>query len=136
MRRRFSLTVEDAIELIHPAGGKAVLAHPGLYSKVCDLEDAVRRMTEAGLDRLEVFYPYDSEPGVARPMSLSPVSPGSRNGAAHLDPTLMVHVDVDPRLVLEPHLEHGPGALDSKQTGIELLEILHGGPSPMAVARG
>ena len=59
--RCFSLTVEDAIELIHAAGGKAVLAHPGIYSKVCDLEDAVRRMTEAGLDGLEVFYPYDSE---------------------------------------------------------------------------
>ncbi len=59
--RRFSLTVEDAIELIHAAGGKAVLAHPGVYHRVSDLDDAVRRMAEAGLDGLEVFYPYGSE---------------------------------------------------------------------------
>ena len=59
--RRFSLKVEDAIELIHAAGGKAVLAHPGIYHRVRDLEDAVRRMAEAGLDGLEVSYPYGSE---------------------------------------------------------------------------
>ena len=59
--RTFSLKVEQAIELIHVAGGKAVLAHPGIYGKVGDLDDAVRRMVEAGLDGLEVFYPYGSE---------------------------------------------------------------------------
>ena len=61
--RRFSLKVEDAIELIHAAGGKAVLAHPGVYHRVRNLEDAVRRMAEAGLDGLEVSYPYGSEAG-------------------------------------------------------------------------
>ena len=59
--RRFSLTVEGAIDLIHAAGGKAVLAHPGIYNRVNNLDDAVRRMAEAGLDGLEVFYPYGSE---------------------------------------------------------------------------
>ncbi len=59
--RCFSLKVEEAIALIHAAGGKAVLAHPGVYNRVCNLEDAVRRMAEAGLDGLEVFYPYGSE---------------------------------------------------------------------------
>ena len=59
--RTFSLKVEEAIELIQAAGGKAVLAHPGIYSRVRDLDDAVRRMAGAGLDGLEVFYPYGSE---------------------------------------------------------------------------
>ena len=59
--RRFSLRVEDAIELIHAAGGKAVLAHPGIYKRVRNLEDALRRMVDAGLAGLEVYYPYGSE---------------------------------------------------------------------------
>ena len=62
VRRRFSLRVEDAIELTHAAGGKAVLAHPGIYKRVHNLEDALRRMVDAGLDGLEVYYPYGSEP--------------------------------------------------------------------------
>ena len=61
VQRRFSLTVKAAIKLIHKAGGKAVLAHPGIYKHVSNVEDAVRRMAEAGLDGLEVFYPYGSE---------------------------------------------------------------------------
>ena len=59
--RRFNLRVEDAIELIHTAGGKAVLAHPGVYRRVRNLEDALRRMVDAGLAGLEVYYPYGSE---------------------------------------------------------------------------
>lgn len=61
VRRRFSLRVEDAIELIHAAGGKAVLAHPGIYKRVRNLEGALRRMVDAGLDGLEVYYPDGSE---------------------------------------------------------------------------
>ena len=59
--RSKSLRVKDAIELIHAAGGKAVLAHPGIYKRVRNLEDALRRMADVGLDGLEVYYPYDSE---------------------------------------------------------------------------
>ena len=59
--RRFNLRVEDAIELIHAAGGKAVLAHPGIYKRVRNLEDALHRMVDAGLAGLEVYYPYGSE---------------------------------------------------------------------------
>ena len=61
VHRRFSLRVEDAIELTHAAGGKAVLAHPGIYKRVRNLEDALRRMADVGLDGLEVYYPYGSE---------------------------------------------------------------------------
>ena len=53
--------MEDAIELTHAAGGKAVLAHLGMYKRMRNLEDALRRMADAGLDGLEVYYPYGSE---------------------------------------------------------------------------
>ncbi len=59
--RCFSLKVKEAIDLIHAAGGKAVLAHPGVYNRVRNIEEAVRRMAGVGLDGLEVFYPYGSE---------------------------------------------------------------------------
>jgi hypothetical protein len=58
VQRRFSLSVEDAIALSHTAGGVAVLAHPGLYARVRDVDGAVRRLQQAGLDGLEVRYPY------------------------------------------------------------------------------
>ena len=57
--RAFSLTVEDAIELVLAAGGMPVLAHPGLYDEVKDLRDVIRRARDAGLAGLEVRYPYD-----------------------------------------------------------------------------
>lgn len=56
--RTFSLTVEDAIEITHAAGGVAVLAHPGAYPLVNDIDDVVRRLIDAGLDGIEVCYPY------------------------------------------------------------------------------
>ena len=61
--RAFSLRVEDAIELTHKAGGKAVLAHPGSYTRVKDVDDAARRMQEAGLDGIEVNYTYAQNRG-------------------------------------------------------------------------
>ncbi|HRJ42124.1 MAG: PHP domain-containing protein [Caldilineaceae bacterium] len=59
--RTFSLNLEDAIDLTHQAGGVAVLAHPGLYHRVQDMENALSRMVDAGLDGLEVRYPYARE---------------------------------------------------------------------------
>jgi hypothetical protein len=56
--RRFSLTVEDAIDVTHAACGTAVLAHPGLYPRVRDVDGVIRRLAQAGLDGLEVNYPY------------------------------------------------------------------------------
>jgi predicted metal-dependent phosphoesterase TrpH len=61
--RAFSLRVEDAIEVAHAAGGIAVLAHPGSYTRVRDVDDAVRRMKETGLDGLEVNYTYAQNRG-------------------------------------------------------------------------
>lgn len=56
--RSFGLRVEDAIHLVHAAGGIAVLAHPGSYQRIRDLPGAIQRMIDAGLDGIEVCYPY------------------------------------------------------------------------------
>jgi 3',5'-nucleoside bisphosphate phosphatase len=56
--RSYSLSVYDAIELTHATGGVAVLAHPGIYRRVQDIDDAIHRMVDAGLDGIEVYYPY------------------------------------------------------------------------------
>lgn len=56
--RTFSLSVEDAIAVTHAAGGIAVLAHPGAYPRVRDIDGVVARLAAAGLDGIEVRYPY------------------------------------------------------------------------------
>lgn len=61
--RSFSLTVEESIAVTHAAGGIAVLAHPGSYTRVQDVNGAVRRMQAMGLDGLEVRYPYAQNRG-------------------------------------------------------------------------
>jgi predicted metal-dependent phosphoesterase TrpH len=48
---------EEAIELIHGAGGKAVLAHPGLLKKNWyEVEMFIKTLKEAGLDGVECIY--------------------------------------------------------------------------------
>ena len=49
------LTPAQAVQLIHDAGGLAVLAHPGLYAG--DLAGLLDQMIPAGLDGIEAFYP-------------------------------------------------------------------------------
>ena len=63
VERSFSLSVEDAIELTHQAGGIAVLAHPGSYTRVQDIDAAVRRLVDMGLDGIEVRYTYAQNRG-------------------------------------------------------------------------
>jgi 3',5'-nucleoside bisphosphate phosphatase len=56
-------TVEQAIEVIHAAGGVAVWAHP--FWDIDDAEAvlaAIARFAAAGLDGVEVFYPTHDEP--------------------------------------------------------------------------
>ena len=50
----------DAIKLIHSAGGKAVLAHPGNYKKA-DITELVQRLAEVGLNGIECFYSKHDE---------------------------------------------------------------------------
>lgn len=53
---RFKLAPEEAIALIHRAGGIAILAHP------LDILDVVGWLAEEGLDGLEAYYPgYEPE---------------------------------------------------------------------------
>ena len=66
--RTFSLTAEQAIEVVRAAGGLPVLAHPGLYRRVRDITGAIRRLRDAGLIGLEVWYPYEK----AHHLGLSP----------------------------------------------------------------
>jgi predicted metal-dependent phosphoesterase TrpH len=55
-------TVEEAIEVIHAAGGVAVWAHP--FWDISDPDTvlaALRRFADAGLDGVEAFYPTHDE---------------------------------------------------------------------------
>lgn len=61
--RAFSLRVEEVIELTHQVGGLAVLAHPGSYTRVQDIDSVVARMAAAGLDGLEICYTYADNRG-------------------------------------------------------------------------
>lgn len=61
--RDFCLRVDEAIEVTHQAGGVAVLAHPGIYSRVQDVDAVVRRLADAGLDGIEVRYTYAQNRG-------------------------------------------------------------------------
>ena len=49
---KFKMSASDAIELIHQAGGVAVMAHPGLNHA----DEVIPGMVEAGLDGLECFH--------------------------------------------------------------------------------
>ncbi|MCX6049908.1 MAG: hypothetical protein NT075_32825 [Chloroflexi bacterium] len=61
--RTFSLRSEEIIELIHQAGGVAVLAHPGSYTRVRSIESVIRRLHQSGLDGLEIRYTYAQNRG-------------------------------------------------------------------------
>ena len=50
-----ALTPEQAVELIHRAGGAAVVAHPGLYQG--DASSMLLELNDRGLDGVEAFYP-------------------------------------------------------------------------------
>lgn len=49
---KFKMSAQDAIELIHRAGGAAVLAHPGLNRT----DDIIPELVGAGLDGLECYH--------------------------------------------------------------------------------
>ncbi len=54
---RIKPTPEEAIRLIHSAGGKAILAHPGLLKMGHEWQRTyIKKLAEAGLDGIEVYY--------------------------------------------------------------------------------
>ncbi|HKP99326.1 MAG TPA: PHP domain-containing protein [Actinomycetes bacterium] len=58
-----AVTPVEAVELIHGAGGVAVLAHPSVHAGAGPVpEPVIRAMAAAGLDGLEVDHP-DQPPG-------------------------------------------------------------------------
>jgi predicted metal-dependent phosphoesterase TrpH len=59
--RARDLTLEDAVALIAGAGGVTVLAHPGVYDHVEDLEVLFHSCASAGVQGLEVTYPQVPE---------------------------------------------------------------------------
>ena len=52
------MTAAHAIELIHEAGGLAVIAHPGFYHR----DKVIGPLVDAGLDGIECFYTRHSTP--------------------------------------------------------------------------
>lgn len=59
--RARDLSLDDAVALIHQAGGVSVLAHPGVYSHIPDLELLFHTAAVAGVQGLEVTYPQAPE---------------------------------------------------------------------------
>ena len=65
--KRRKIEAVSAIELIHKCGGIAVLAHPYLIDekierpgeKPCSRCEYIMRLFDAGLDGIEIRYPYD-----------------------------------------------------------------------------
>jgi len=49
---KFKISASEAIELVHQAGGLAVLAHPGLNHN----DDLIPPLVEAGMDGIECFH--------------------------------------------------------------------------------
>jgi predicted metal-dependent phosphoesterase TrpH len=58
-QRSFSLTLAEAVQVVVKAGGVPVLAHPGVYDKVKDIEAMIRRAQGIGVQGLEIVYTYN-----------------------------------------------------------------------------
>ena len=65
---RFAYSAAESIEIIHQAGGIAVLAHPGILEKHTKaLPLLMAELVERGLDGIEAYYPSHS-PAVEKKM--------------------------------------------------------------------
>lgn len=87
-------SVEEAIRAVKEAGGKAVLAHPGVVAKILDLQ----AWKAAGLDGIEAFYPAHTGAATREFVGLA-----ARHG-------LFVTAGID---------FHGPGSERDKMYGFE-----------------
>ena len=58
---------EETIEVIHRAGGLAILAHPGTMNRSHAAQaNVIRELTALGLDGMEIFYPSHSKKIIRR----------------------------------------------------------------------
>jgi hypothetical protein len=60
IKRPFSLTINQAADVIWEAGGVPVFAHPAAYEADIDPVVAVQNATTEGVAGLEVYYPYQT----------------------------------------------------------------------------
>jgi predicted metal-dependent phosphoesterase TrpH len=62
----YPLHIKDGIELVHNAGGIAVLAHPGVTNSsdiglFCHTEKEIKQYKDWGLDGLEIYHPVHTD---------------------------------------------------------------------------
>ena len=70
---RFSYNASEAIAMIHQAGGKAVLAHPGMLSSdIRVIAPLVQELARYGLDGVEVYYPSHNKQFRRKLVQLTP----------------------------------------------------------------
>jgi len=67
---RMKMTPEEAVDIIHAAGGAAVLAHPGLVARY---EPIIERLAAHGLDGVELNHPKNPPEVKARVSQLAAV---------------------------------------------------------------
>ncbi len=101
---RTQLTIEQCIELVHEAGGVAVLAHP---TWVGDVEGMLPGLVKAGLDGIETYYGLYDQPtvawleGLAGQYGLVPTGGSDFHGLETLTHADLGSVDVPPQCLAE-----------------------------------
>ena len=58
--KEYELSVAEVINIIHQAGGIAILAHPKVV-KTNDIEKLIKRLKDEGLDGIEVYHSLHNE---------------------------------------------------------------------------
>lgn len=97
-------SVEEAIKIIHEAGGIAVLAHPGIYG----LDESILEWIDAGLDGIEADHPKHDLKAVKRYLALAEhaeifsTSSSDFHGPDHIGGERFGHTRVDVK-ILKPY---------------------------------
>lgn len=98
---RYKPSCFDAINLIHAAGGKAVIAHPGLYKmSFVKKEDLIKKLSASGLDGIECIYSRHSKNETMQYIELSrkynlKISAGSDFHGPNVKPDIEMGINVE-----------------------------------------
>jgi predicted metal-dependent phosphoesterase TrpH len=76
--KKYRISAEEAVDIIHKANGLALLAHPGFYAS----EALISYLFDVGLDGLEVYNPKHSEFQVSRFQTLVREHKGVESGGS------------------------------------------------------